>query len=310
MIVFDPQTEQFSKAGLLGTAGPLGGAVATLPDGDAVLIGGFPSSAATAAVRIDARTLAVAATPGQPHSHRIGATATRLADGTVLLAGGLLAVTEDGNAIGVGTSPDGTVELFDAGTGSFTLLPGGLNVPRSRHAAIATADGGALIVGGIAENGQPAPVELYDPARRRFTVVPTPDVGARANATVTAAMDNGIWIAGGDDGSNVPAALGSVLRCDAATKAVTRPLDLAQPRTRFAGALLTDGRWLLSGGMQGQALDTTEILDLRSAMRAAGPRLLVARHSHTATVLRSGKVLILGGTGTDGQAIPSAEIFE
>jgi hypothetical protein len=93
-----------------------------------------------------------------------------------------------------------------------------------------------------------------------------------------------------------------------------RLLDLAAPRALAAGALLNDGRWLVAGGGQGPApikpIAGTERVNLRTAVRTAGPALADPRHSHTATRLSNGKVLILGGTDSAGQPLASAEIFE
>jgi hypothetical protein len=77
-------------------------------------------------------------------------TATSLADGRVLVVGG------------VGES---TTELYDPATGTWS--PGGtLNEPRWLHGAVRLADGRVLVAGG---GGYTPSAELYDPATNRWT---------------------------------------------------------------------------------------------------------------------------------------------
>ena len=108
---------------------------------------------------------------------RADVTATRLANGRVLVVGG---------------SDEVTTELYDPPTG--TWLPGGqLNVARGLHAAVRLADGRVLVAGG-AEYTPSA--ELYDPATNRWTSTGSMSVD-RYGFTATLLGDGRVLVVGG-----------------------------------------------------------------------------------------------------------------
>ena len=93
---------------------------------------------------------------------------------------------------------------------------------------------------------------------------------------------------------------------------------MIQPRAHHTATLLPNGTVLVLGGTQimppvggGAApapvsLDSTEIYDpAKGAFHTAG-KLLIARDSHSATLLANGTVLVAGGYihGFDGDADP------
>ena len=91
------------------------------------------------------------------------------------------------------------------------------------------------------------------------------------------------------------------------------PGPLVQGRYRHTATLLADGRVLLAGG-RGNAygenpLSSAELYDPASSTWTAVGRLNWSRESHTATLLRNGKVLVAGGIG-DCRGHSSAELFD
>src|ERR671922_285362 len=110
-------------------------------------------------------------------------TATRLANGRILVVGG------------VGES---TTELYDPSTG--TWLPGGtLNQPRWLHIAVRLFDGRVLVAGGGAYTTS---AELYDPATNRWTPTGSMNVD-RYDFTATLLRDGRVLVAGGGDAGDV-----------------------------------------------------------------------------------------------------------
>jgi hypothetical protein len=313
MYLFDPTSETFAPFGSLGTAGPLGSVAVTLADGNVLIVGGVPASVHSNAVSVDVRTGAVVRVRTQPHSHRVWATGTRLPNGKVLIVGGLLATTSNGNAIGVSTTLDRTAEAYDPATGGFTLLPVSLSEARHRHTAVATNDGRVLIYGGLTGSGQPAPPELYDPATNTFAVLAAPENNVRANHAAVRTLDGSIWIVGGDD-NNSASALTSVIRFDPTSSALSDVLDLATPRRLLGAAPLADSRMLISGGatdlMLSQVTESSELIVTKTSLRSDGPQMISARSFHTMTLLTNGKVLIVGGSDQSGIPLASAELHE
>ena len=111
-------------------------------------------------------------------------TATRLANGRVLVAGG---------ANGTGTLA--TAELFNPATGTFTRT-GNMRIARAGHRATLLANGKVLVTGGTNSTGTLATAELFNPATGTFTRtgnMATPRVGHTATL-----LGNGkVLVAGG-----------------------------------------------------------------------------------------------------------------
>jgi hypothetical protein len=107
-------------------------------------------------------------------------TATRLADGRVLLAGGF----ED-------ALPSGATWLYDPEGGDLTAV-GGLSRPRTDHSATLLPDGSVLILGGPIVTA----VEVIDPGSLTSGVIA--DTGTpRADHTTTLLGDGRVLVAGG-----------------------------------------------------------------------------------------------------------------
>lgn len=170
--LYDPDTGAFVAAGSL-LNGRLYHSATLLRDGRVLLVGGMkaddPSAGTTAEDMLDSTELydpssGTFEVTGQLTSPRIGHSATLLADGRLLIAGGLSA---EG-------APLSTAEVYDPTSGT-SAPTGTLTKPRALHSAILLADGRVLLVGGDATLGSSDPVdmssaslEIYDPATGMF----------------------------------------------------------------------------------------------------------------------------------------------
>jgi hypothetical protein len=168
------------------------GASATLlDDGRVLLVGGqfdpYTEPSASAEV-FDPDTSDFSTVEQRPIRARIGHTATRLRDGTVLLVGGY----------GPGISLLASAELFDPVDGSFRPA-GPLRQARAGHTATLLPDGRVLVVGGSGAgdlwDGLRS-VEVYDPATRRFTLAGWLNEG-RDEHTSTLLDDGSVLVVGG-----------------------------------------------------------------------------------------------------------------
>ena len=118
------------------------GADAKFPDGDGALIfGGLPTGATTLPVaeRVVGQAFSVYDVGAQPN--RIGATATTMPNGDVLILGG---------STSTGAQSSGLVITPTLPSGTVTPLPMALSVPRTGHTA--TVTGGDLVVCGGADD--------------------------------------------------------------------------------------------------------------------------------------------------------------
>ena len=133
----------------------------TLADGRVLFTGGCSrpgcegvAAAATTAI-FDARRAVISAGP-RLRQPRISHTATLLADGRVLVAGGYP---------GEGAPPTASMEVFDPAAGAFRSF-GSLRVARADHTATLLPDGRVLVAGGRGVDGTALrSVEIVSPRR-------------------------------------------------------------------------------------------------------------------------------------------------
>lgn len=239
-----------------------------------------PGASAGAAVQ-GIRIVRVADMPTARAAH----SATGLADGRVLIAGGCAAEgCEEGIA--------GDAVLFDPASGAFAPA-GTLALPRAGHRALALPDGSVLLIGGWTREGATASVERYVPARARFE--PAGELlQARDGFSATLLADGGVLVAGGyADGMR---RLASAERFDPRSGRSEAVGMLATPRMSHTATLLADGRVLVAGGSRDarSVLASLEVFDPATARFEPAGSLARARHKHAAIALGDG-VLLLGG---------------
>jgi len=122
----------------------------------------------------------------------------------------------------------------------------------------------------------------------------------REHFTATALKNGKVLVAGGLSPGADPA--GSAALYDPVANSWSPTARMITSRSLHAATLLQDGRVLVVGGAEVPAqpapafLNTAEIYDpTKGAWSAAGAFGPVGRHWHTATLLKDGKVLVVGG---------------
>jgi len=90
--------------------------------------------------------------------------------------------------------------------------------------------------------------------------------------------------------------------------------DISHPRHRHTATLLKDGRVLVAGGADDKwgesTLATCEIYDPATGQWSQAASMSTPRNSHTATLLKDGRVLVAGGYGGAGYATSTCEIYD
>jgi len=215
-------------------------------------------------------------------------TATLLADGRVLIAGGRNGTN--------GTQDLASAELYDPSTDAFT--PSGVMINlRGLHWATVLADGRVLMTG-CAIPCNSAIAEFYDPATGSFADAGTPGAGGGAATLLT---DGRVLIPGGcpADAELYDPVAGTFISLG----------HTIGPHEFSAATLIPVGTVLITGGQLpgGNGDSGAELYMSTTGTFALTGKMGTGRH--TATLLLDGSVLVAGGYSLWPGATASAEIY-
>lgn len=231
---------------------------------------------------------------------RAGASAVLLADGKVLVTGG---VGESGTT----NLTRDTAELFDPSDNSFSLLVETMQSQRSWHGSYLLSSGPhagkVLLIGGASIP------EIFDPEAGSFTALGAVGVPPFNPGTPILLKDERVLLVGAR--SEDDADYQDCYVYDPSTEAYTKLTRLAQNRTRYPLALLNDGRVLIAGGYVSAGLTQVEIFDPTDDSISVLPQsLLGPRYLHSAAVLPSGRTALISGVAAPGDILGTVEIFD
>jgi hypothetical protein len=227
---------------------------------------------------------------------RVSHTASPLADGSVLVLGGI----ESSRA-----------ERYLPASGTF-VDAGETGQRRWSHTASPLAGGAWLFLGGLGVDPAGSALRALDGATLyqdgSFTALAARMPAPRYDHRSVALADGRILVTGGLPlpGSDV-SALASAELFDPVRKVFTPTGAMGLPRAGHTATVLRDGRVLVVGGRDGTCLFTcgqrtwrdAELYDPATGAFTAAGTPAQARFDHTATLLPDGRVLIAGGTTPD-----------
>jgi N-acetylneuraminic acid mutarotase len=234
---------------------------------------------------------------------RANHTATLLADGRVLLAGGHVA------AQGGGATVTATCEIYNPATNSWSPT-GALHEARTTHGSVRLPDGRVLVIGGSnLEKGPLASAEIYDPATGAWTSTTSMNT-ARSGVfkLPVLLLPNGkVLVIGGERNAQ------TCELYDPVTATWTYTGSLVERRFEFQASLLPNGTVLVAGGEDTKhAIPASEIYDPATGRWSLSGALHTPRVYHEQTVLADGRVLIAGGFpgGSDLTVLSSSETYD
>lgn len=163
-------------------------AAVSAADGSVIVIGGDRglSTLSDAVDRFDAATRRLTRI-GSLASGRASMAALRLADGRILVTGGMTSLDRPP-----------TAEVIDLQRGS-VVDAGRLAQARSGHSMTLLKDGRVLVCGGVARNS----AELWDPQSERWRLLPARMHQVRAFHSATLLPDGRVLLVGGDAGERL-----------------------------------------------------------------------------------------------------------
>jgi hypothetical protein len=203
---------------------------------------------------------------------RVGATATRLIDGRVLVIGGF--------------SGGGSAEIWDSETRLFSPA-GDLSRNRDFHTTTLLSDGRVLVVDGrsAGEVRLHAAADIWEPETMSFTSISPPSM-PRYGGRAMLLPDGRVLVVGSfDDDAFGPEVW------DPKTDTWS-PADSLPEASYPAGTFLSDGRILVISEVDGAA----SLWDPSNKTSTPAGRLAEPRGGFTATRLADGRVLVTGGS--------------
>jgi hypothetical protein len=243
------------------------------------------------------------------HDGHVAHTATLLADGRVLIAGG--------------TRVDGVArassELFDPKANRWVRASDMIHA-RAGHAATLLADGNILVTGGqiglnIFDDLVLASAEIYHPTSNSWTAVAPMDAPRRMHSSIRL-HDGRVLVIGGTNlapGSPLPAAEQEQAELYDPQRDSWSPAGGGLPSlSGEAATLMPDGSVLVTGASTGTGFATTgaELFDPgTNRWRPTTWPMATPRYGHTATLLPDGKVLLVGGYTTHQQQVSGGLIY-
>jgi hypothetical protein len=321
--LFDPTTGTFTLLANTMTAPRSSHTTTLLPNGKLLLAGGYHLEGPFAIGNNSAESFdptsesfsALAPMTSVRYEH----TATLLANGKVLIAGG----TTGGST--PGTNVSNTAESFDPVAGTFTLVsPSVMSAPRTTHTATLLPNGKVLLTGGY-NGGVAGPIpgspawnnsaDVFDPASGMFvSLLPNTMTSGRSLHTAVVLVDGRVLIAGGFSGAVV---LNTAELVDFSTGSFASLPSMSKGRAYHTATALSNGKILMAGGESNTELTVAmaELFDPGlGSFTPATNAMTTPRDSHTATLLANGKVLMAGGlAGADLFAFAPtdhAELFD
>jgi hypothetical protein len=156
------------------------------------------------------------------------------------------------------------------------------------------------------------PVFLTNPQGNRVEALAM--TSPRADAAAIRLRDGRILICGGTATGEVGGVLASAELYDPAARTFAPTGSMTVQRAGHTITMLQDGRVLVVGGVQNAGfrsqLASAEIYDPGTGTFSATGSMAVPREGHTATMLRDGRVLIVGGSDNGVHTLDTAEVYD
>lgn len=268
-----------------------------LPNGSILVAGGCTGgclSSATASAEIYNPISGAWTKTGSMAKARTYFSLLLLPSGSVMALGGCTGLNANGCS-GVTAA----AEIYNPSTGKWSST-GAMNAARGSLTATLLPNGKVLAAGGINGADNPIPsAELYDLATGKWTITGKMNVARDEHTAVLLATGN-VLVAGGENLSGVSTVKAEIYNPGTGKWTLTGSMHTS--RLEHTMTLLMNGNVLVAGGtrqtLSGQSvLSSAEIYNPGSGLWAVTGGLQQARTGHTATLMPSGYVIAVSGSG-------------
>lgn len=269
-----------------------------LLDGKVVIIGGMERNGVfyDEAEVFDPTKNTFTKLPNKMIKKRVSHSATLLKDGRVLIVGGW------SNR----KTPENTVEIYDPKTRKFTSIEN-TKFRRSGHSSTLLENGKVLIAGGNDGSSNLSEAELFDPDTNSFSSIG--NMQSPRKLHVATKLEDGRVLFTGGERKRGEIVSDAEIFDPKRERFSTVSSSMNDIRYKHDAVLLSDGNVLIFGGSDERdtrgKLKSAEIFDPEKETFTPTGEMNFARFKirQTATLLKSGKVLIAGGN-------EEAEIFD
>lgn len=277
--------------------------VTQLPNGNLLIVGGESDDGTLVASPNDvevfvstANTLFTAATMGAAFV-RSSHTATLLADGRVLVAGGFNAAY----------TPMSDARVYNPVANTWTAV-GALNTARGNHTATLLPNGTVMVAGGQTTVGGSVTTscEIFTPGADTFAPCAGNMLASRAGHTATLLYNGRVFVAGGyTDGGNPIRNTMELFNYQTGLWQPAAGGALMTRRTGHTATVLGNRNVMLVGGFSGKNitenfgfLETAEIYNpVSDSMMPPPPPMASRKALHTAILSDDGQLKVFGGLG-------------
>ena len=290
--VFDPATNSFTRVGDMNQ-GRGGASGILLSNGKVLAIGGVYYTGSAYASRQSSELFDPAtntwSTSGNLITSRRGHFAVRLANGNVLVGGG---VTGSNTYLA-------SVELYDVATGTFTAKAS-MPAARGDTNAALLPNGNVIVMGGYnSSNGHMKTAVVYDVTGNSWSTLSSQMNSQHSNGSAVVVLADGRVLIGG--GWNGGTGVSAIDIFDPTTNTFAAAAGLPSfsfGRGNVTAHQLADGLVAFFGGSSGagQIADTIVLFDpTNNKMTTEVNTMRWWRYQHSSALLDDGRVLIVGG---------------
>lgn len=296
--VYNPTTSSWTVSGNLNVARANAGAV-ILPSGSVLVAGGCTSncqSGTTGSAELFNSVSGTWTSTGSMTQARTYFGLVLMPSGKVLAAGGCTGLSANGC-----TAVTRKAEVYDPSTGKWTPT-GSMVAARGSLTATVLPNGMILVAGGLNAAGTAlASAELYNPSTGKWTATGKMNV-ARDEHTATLLATGNVIVVGGENATGISTNRTELYNPTSGTWTLSG--NVSTGRLEHTATLLMNGNLLIAGGTKVTSTTTTilssaELYNPTTGIWTKTGSMTNARTGHAATIMSSGMIMAISGSGTN-----------